>query len=130
MSILRALTVVQPWAWAIIHGPANGPKKLIENRSWATPYRGPLLIHAGKSLTRLGDYGPGEPEPKSLVFGAIIGVVELVDCVPLERVEGQPFAEGPWCWLLDKPRAITPFPCSGLMGLWNPPAGFDHMAIT
>ena len=41
---MKALTVLQPWAWALIHGP-----KRIENRSWATYYRGPLVIHAGKS---------------------------------------------------------------------------------
>lgn len=40
-----ALSVRQPWAWAIISGG-----KTIENRSWTTPYRGPLLIHAGKAF--------------------------------------------------------------------------------
>jgi hypothetical protein len=31
------------------------------------------------------------------VFGAIIGSVDLIDCVPLENVEGQPYANGRWC---------------------------------
>lgn len=38
------LSVRQPWAHAIVTGI-----KPIENRSWKTSFRGPLLIHAGKS---------------------------------------------------------------------------------
>ena len=93
---MKCLSVQQPWAWAIIHGP-----KRIENRTWRTKHRGPLLIHAGKSRARLGDYGAGEPAQEALAFGAIIGVATLTDCVPVAEVAGQPFAEGPWCWLLD-----------------------------
>ncbi|MHC4404130.1 MAG: ASCH domain-containing protein [Planctomycetota bacterium] len=44
---MKALTICQPWAWAIIHGP-----KPVENRGWATKYRGPLAIHAGQSRGR------------------------------------------------------------------------------
>ena len=40
---MKALSVRQPWAWAIVAG-----WKPIENRTWATDYRGPLLIHAGR----------------------------------------------------------------------------------
>ena len=47
---IKCLSVCEPWAWAIIHGP-----KGIENRSWATAYRGPLLIHASKSKAYLAD---------------------------------------------------------------------------
>lgn len=42
---MKALSIRQPWAWAIVNG-----HKTIENRTWATTYRGPLLIHASKSL--------------------------------------------------------------------------------
>ena len=45
---MKALTVIQPWASAIAVGT-----KRIETRSWATKYRGPLLIHAGKSTAYL-----------------------------------------------------------------------------
>ncbi|HHY88739.1 MAG TPA: ASCH domain-containing protein, partial [Chloroflexi bacterium] len=46
---MKALSVRQPWAWLIAQG-----YKTVENRTWATNYRGPLLIHAGKKpdLTR------------------------------------------------------------------------------
>lgn len=42
MGELRALTIRQPYAWAIAHG-----RKTVENRSRPISYRGPLAIHAG-----------------------------------------------------------------------------------
>jgi hypothetical protein len=81
-----------------------------------------LLIHAGKSRSRIGDYGEGEPSESSLVFGAILGRVELVDCVRVERVAGQPFAEGPWCWILRNPVAFDePVPYRGAQMLYDVP---------
>lgn len=40
---MKYLTVRQPWAWLLVNG-----HKDIENRSWPTKYRGPLLIHAAQ----------------------------------------------------------------------------------
>jgi hypothetical protein len=42
---VKALSIRQPWAWLIVTG-----YKDIENRSWRTNYRGPLLIHAGRAI--------------------------------------------------------------------------------
>ena len=39
---MKVLSIRQPWAWAIVAG-----FKPVENRTWKTGYRGPLLIHAG-----------------------------------------------------------------------------------
>ena len=39
---MKAITIKQPWAWAIIFAGKD-----IENRTWHTHDRGPLLIHAG-----------------------------------------------------------------------------------
>jgi hypothetical protein len=76
------LTIRQPWAWAIIHGGKD-----VENRSWSTKHRRPLLIHAGsafeprgyETVQQLATQQP--PPPSELIHGAIIGVVGLVDCV-------------------------------------------------
>jgi hypothetical protein len=46
---VRAITVRQPWAWAIARG-----KKNIENRSQSTKHRGTLLIHAGQGWSDRG----------------------------------------------------------------------------
>jgi hypothetical protein len=43
---LLALSVRQPWLWAILQAG-----KRIENRKWKTEYRGPLLLHAAKGCT-------------------------------------------------------------------------------
>lgn len=130
---MKALTILQPWAWAIAHHT-----KRVENRTWATAYRGPLAIHAGKGRGRLDDQlndGAIAPPPGQLVFGAIIAVAELVACVPKAQfVSSQnpvvqaamltPFAEGPWCWVLDRVVALEkPIPISGAQLLWDvPPA--------
>ncbi len=41
---MKALTICQPYAELIMRGV-----KRVENRTWATRYKGALLIHAGKS---------------------------------------------------------------------------------
>jgi ASCH domain len=122
---MKVLTVKQPWAWAM----ANGIKR-IENRTRATRYRGPLLIHAGVSKSDLGKEGtliPGLPDRTALTFGAIIGVADVVDCVPLEMVKGEPFAWGPFCWILANARPLKPYPCKGRLSLWPPPAGWSAL---
>lgn len=123
---MKVLTLYPIWAWLIIHGP-----KRIENRTWATRHRGRLAIHAGKARTRPADRleeraireemaRQGIVVPDVLPSSCILGTVHLTDCVPLSQVAGQPFAEGPWCWLLDDVRALAePIPSHGSQGLWT-----------
>jgi hypothetical protein len=117
---MKALSVCQPWAWAIVHGI-----KTIENRWRRTHYRGPLVIHASRSRRYCrGDYSqllPGLPGWDELDYGALVGVVELVDCVPLAEAEGEPFAVGPWCWIVRRPRRIQRVPFKGQVSLFNVP---------
>jgi hypothetical protein len=111
-----ALTVKQPWAHAIIHLGKN-----VENRSWRTSYTGPLLIHAAASAPlRLPLPVMSPVKYEDLVRGAIIGVVELVDCV---RDAKSKWAEpGQWHWLLRNARPIGPVRCAGRLRLWHPTA--------
>lgn len=106
----RILTIRQPWASAIIY-----VGKDVENRSWTTPYRGRLYIHAGMRPD------PGEVLPASVpvVRGAIIGHVELVDIVTSSSSR---WAEpGQYHWLLAQPVALaSPVPAKGRLGLWRP----------
>ncbi|MBN1942720.1 MAG: ASCH domain-containing protein [Phycisphaerae bacterium] len=118
---MKTLTLLQPWAWLVIHGP-----KRWENRTWTTTYRGPLLIHAGRSRARMADaYADPRlaailPEPSTLFFSAVIGVVDLSGIEPIDRVLGEPFAEGPWCWRLANPRPLSPpVPMKGRRRLWE-----------
>jgi hypothetical protein len=38
------------------------------------------------------------PKWEELAIGAIVGMVELVDCLPASRVDSSPWVEGPMCW--------------------------------
>jgi hypothetical protein len=121
------LTVLQPWAWAIVHGT-----KRVENRSWFTRYRGPLLIHAGKGRQCLGDaldLLADAPPPARLAFGAAVGVAELIGCIRVEDHDpADPWAFGPWCWLLRDPRPLAePVPMRGSLGLFAPPSALAHL---
>ena len=92
---MRAITIRQPWAWAVIHAG-----KTVENRSRniAGDYRGPVAIHASKRddlnafiasnvlceaveshLPRRASGIADMREPWILNRGMIIGVADLVD---------------------------------------------------
>ena len=84
---MKAITVRQPWAWAIIYG-----QKDVENRTRniAGSYRGPVVIHAGKSLDpeefgsavdALDVIGVTRPagRVKDLGFGVALGTADLTD---------------------------------------------------
>lgn len=49
---MRAISIRQPWCWAILHAG-----KRVENRDWkGCSYRGPVLLHAGKSVGTIDDF--------------------------------------------------------------------------
>jgi hypothetical protein len=118
---MKALTIRQPWAWAIVTGI-----KAVENRSYRTAHRGPFLIHAGSSRASLTDTLPdGTAVPGALAFGCLVGTVELTDCVRVEEVPPGPFVNGPWCWLLANPRPLrTSITYVGRQRLFDVPDGF------
>lgn len=131
---MKALTICQPYAHLIVQG-----KKRIENRTWPTPYRGLLYIHAGKSRSWLDagmcngreiDFGYGIPTA-DMAFGAVVAIAKLVNCVKLEAIEAGRYddiypwarehehAEGPWCWILDSVSPVGPWPWRGAQGLFD-----------
>lgn len=81
---MNVLSLLQPWASLVVMGV-----KTIETRSWSTPYRGDLLIHA--SLGKRADFLTNNPPYsnyitnfKQLPFGAIIGQVVLTSILRVE----------------------------------------------
>ena len=85
----KAITIKQPWASLIVDG-----LKDIENRTWKTKFRGRVLVHSGmdNKWERLSISAMLTEEQFNLCFdnefleqefpyGAIIGSVEIVDCV-------------------------------------------------
>jgi hypothetical protein len=102
---MRALTVRQPQAVALLS--PSGP---LRHPGWRTDHRGPLLIHAARR-------GAGDPHPsgpgKGPAYGALLGVVELVDCVACRHAGGDPDEAG-FVWVLSNPRAFRrPVPHAG-----------------
>ena|ERR1700754_4010984 len=115
---MKAITIHQPWAALIADG-----LKPIENRTWQTSYRGPLLIHAGKKFdpdgaAKAADYGL---EEEDFVHGAVIAVCHLVN---ITRDSTSEWAiPGQYHWRLHGARPLThPIPCRGAQQLWNAPA--------
>jgi hypothetical protein len=70
-----AISVRQPWAELIISG-----EKSIEVREWSAAVRGPLWIHASRTV----DEHAMDLFGKSKLFaGGLVGRVDLVDVLPL-----------------------------------------------
>ena len=127
---MKALSICQPWSWAILNCG-----KSIENRSWPTRHRGPLLVHAGLSKEWYADVAEWWPEAAAesglpplpawgdLVKGAIVGVVDVIGCVHADEYEGNsPWAGDEWLWLLADPRIlVTPVPYRGALSLFEVP---------
>ncbi|MDD1499761.1 hypothetical protein PVA19_15165 [Agrobacterium sp. CNPSo 3708] len=122
---LVALSVRQPWAWAIIHAG-----KPVENRSWrkgnpGLKFRGLCCIHASQGMTR-GEYeeaaefmtsiGVTCPAAKDLQRGGIVGVTNIVDIV---TELDSPWFFGPKGLILKESRAVEFAPSSGALGFFK-----------
>lgn len=117
-----ALSVRQPWAWAIIYAGKD-----IENRGWKSArFRGRVAIHASKGMTReewlsatefmAGEEGFAGPPPAELSRGAIIGSVEICDAI---RSSSSPWFFGPLGLVLRDPMPCEPIPCVGALGFFE-----------
>jgi hypothetical protein len=121
--VFKAITICQPHAWAVLQ-PGMKP---YENRRWASKYVGPLLIHAGLSRKWLDQLYDDQPADDQLVFGAIIGVVNMRGSIPItmldiDRSLRHTTAIGPWLHVYDPPLLTfeRPIPCPGALSLWEP----------
>ena len=72
---MKIITIRQPWAQLIVNGSKN-----IENRNWATSYRGPVLIHASLNVNRALCL-KHRLDPDTLLRGGVVGIAEIADCV-------------------------------------------------
>lgn len=125
--MMRALTIRQPWAWLIVQG-----YKTVENRTWATAHRGPLAIHAAQRVdetairvlarqyAEVGEPLSAEELADLHTTGAILGVVDLVDCTRNPQgADRQWWQPGCWAWVLRNPVEVEPLACTGRLGLWT-----------
>lgn len=149
--MIRALTLWQPWASAILAGVKGW-----ENRPWAPvqlrdrPAR-PLWLglHAGlatdRGLELEADCSPegwrhGPPSGWDILEAlwpdcpgrrpgdyprGLLGLVRYDLAVEYERLAecyGDAWASGPWCWKVGQVIALPePIPCKGAQGFWVVP---------
>ncbi|CAH8262858.1 unnamed protein product [Arabidopsis lyrata] len=132
------LTMHQPWASLLVHGI-----KRIEGRSWPSPIRGRLWIHAASKVPDEATIKAMEEFyqeiyavdgitdiqfPQHYPVSRLIGCVEVVGCVTSDelqnwdalpqgvRLEGQTN----FCWLCEQPqKLIIPFEMRGYQGVYN-----------
>lgn len=74
-SPLRALSVRQPYAEQILSG-----HKQVEYRSRLTHFRGIVYLYACKAREPVAAFQAAGLEAEKLIFGKLIGTVEIVDC--------------------------------------------------
>lgn len=138
---MKVLTIRQPWASLIALG-----EKHIETRSWKTKYRGPLLIHAGKSINKESCmYEPIKSvfekhgyNYENLPIGMIIAKCELAACQKIIEndgicgitdghllINGNEYLFGDYtpdryAWILDNIEMLKePIPAKGKLSLWE-----------
>lgn len=134
---MLALSIRQPWASLILKAGKN-----IENRDWPTKYRGRILIHASKGMTRAEhedaihfavhairadprNAGGKQITLRELGFdfdalqrGGIIGSVEIADCV---TSSASPWFVGRYGFLLRDPQPLPFVPMKGRLGFFDVP---------
>lgn len=120
-----ALSIRQPWAWAIIYAGKD-----VENRTtFAVTKAGfdarPVAIHASKGMTReeyedaaefMASLGVECPRPDDLVRGAIIGIANVTAIV---KASSSQWFFGPRGLLLADQREIESIPCLGALGYFE-----------
>jgi hypothetical protein len=124
MKRMPTLSIRQPWAWLIVSG-----HKDIENRDWQTPFRGRVLIHAGKTLTRkyhgeivddlanlFGSQAPALPPFESLQVGGIVGVATITDCVSRSD---SPWFFGRHGFVMQDAKPLPFHPVNGKLGFFD-----------
>ena len=126
---MRIISIKQPWASLIVAGARNIETgeidlKDIENRTWPTKYRGPLLIHASgrpdaisrDEIARCFGVHLGEDAP----VGGVVGIADLIDCVPEHSSKWH--VAGHYGFVLANARAMRFKPWRGALSIRQAPA--------
>ena len=116
---MKAISIRQPWAWLIVNG-----YKDVENRTWYTSHRGPLLICASKALDPCFDeirrdvlaQGVEFPDAQHIERGGVVGQVTVADCVTESSSE---WFNGPYGFVLEDAQPLPFQPCKGRLGLFE-----------
>jgi hypothetical protein len=127
-----AISLWQPWATLIARG-----LKLYETRDWQIDHRGSLAIHASKkkftpancSAECRAQLLQDSVDPWRVPLGAVLCIVDLVDCQKVEAVRGRlsarelmygKYGDGRYAWQLENIRVLpAPIELSGHQGIFH-----------
>lgn len=129
VQTMACLSIQNPWAWLIAHG-----YKTIENRDWATSFRGRILLHTGKQLDTGGFDGEELHAPywyragahsdvvcrmprkrSDYDTGGIIGIATLIDVVTSST---SPWFRGTYGFVLKDAKPLPFIPLRGQPGIF------------
>jgi hypothetical protein len=129
---MRALSVLQPWAWAIAKG-----HKSVENRDWPPPkgtIGSRIAIHASKKPVgqedreefdeQMFEFQIFAPDWPTMPYGAVVAVATLRGFVDAAGAKTLPrnayrWFVGTYGWLFDDVVELPePVPAKGSLGLW------------
>jgi len=127
---MLTVTIRQPYLALIMEGI-----KTLEVRSRPTKHRGPLALHAAATPDlpfRVDRSDPTRTLPceqfecDPLPLGAVLCVVDVVDCRPMREGDQEPAwvpddfdMEGCWVWEFANPRPVKPLPRRGNCAFWH-----------
>lgn len=133
---MKAITLWQPWATLVAIGA-----KQVETRSWDTPHRGPLAIHAALTDRHIDFAGhpsfwtplssAGYRTPYDLPLGKVVAVCKLTDTwstndqAKLGELSEEELAFGDYspnrfAWVLEEIEMMKePFHARGRQRLWR-----------
>lgn len=129
----RALSLWQPWATLVALG-----LKQYETRSWATDYRGPVIIHAAKFRGEIDWFyvpefetalrAAGIDHPSRLPLGVGLCKADLVQICRTEDIRDElgererafgNYGDRRFAWQFDHIEIFPkPIPARGAQGLW------------
>ncbi|SDK16186.1 hypothetical protein SAMN05192566_0404 [Methylophilus rhizosphaerae] len=129
-GLIKALSFKQPFAWLIANGYL-----LVDDRSWGTQYRGPMLIHASKGLyEEYYQYIKAHtdvpiPDRDKLAYGGVIGIAKLVLCskpgelpAGISREQRAHFGgvhQAYYGFLFAQATPLPLMPCAGKLGIFE-----------
>jgi hypothetical protein len=123
---MKCISLKQPWAYLMVNGIKD-----IENRSWNTNFRGPVLVHASKTfdqdsldfikqtITYLENDGNGEIVlPEKFDMGGIVGTFTITKVV---TDSANPWFFGPYGFVVKYARPLPFFPLRGQLNIFDVP---------
>lgn len=141
--IWKCISIRHPWNWAILSAG-----KRVENRTWSTKYRGPILLHAAKGMSN-GEYADFQlfyehqmprrplqsyaklPAKGALDRGGVVGKAVLIDVIMQKDAvpSGKdnlwaeqfvaPWFFGPYGFVLDEVQPVPFVQHTGELGLFD-----------